>query len=125
GFNLMSSILMSRDVATGRGPGATGETARDSAPRAERVSTERWGLAPWPLARGPWPQCFSDLRRHPRPQQLDRLHHRTVRHTPHIHLRQKSIMPKQLVLVQDLVDDFLGAAHEQRTALRARAVELL
>src|SRR5712691_10456871 len=51
----------------------------------------------------------ADNRRDLGAQELNRAHDLGVRHRPHAHLGEKSLMPEQPVLKKDLVDDFLRA----------------
>src|SRR5690606_5086142 len=58
-------------------------------------------------------------------EQLDRAKHLVMRDGADAELREEAPMTEDLVLEQDLVDDLLRAADEQRAAGAAQRVELL
>src|SRR5262249_47182768 len=58
-------------------------------------------------------------------KELDRAHDFVVRHWADGHLREKAVVVKELVLVENLVDHLLRAAHDESAVRRAGGVELL
>src|SRR5690554_493646 len=69
-------------------------------------------------------QRFPHRRRHLRSEQLDSAQYAPVRQCPYRELQQEALMAEDLVLIQDLVDDLLGTAHEVCAAQSVGGVEL-
>src|SRR5215217_7117375 len=67
------------------------------------------------------PDDRCDLRR----EQLDRAHDARMREGPDAHLHEEAVVPEDLVMEEDLLDDLLRAADEVGAPQRARRVELL
>ena len=70
----------------------------------------------------PWPSSRTDGRRDLAAEELDRAEDPLVRDAADRELHEEAVVPEDLVLEEDLLDDLLGGADEVRPAQRGRGV---